>query len=156
MLDNDVLDFTVYNEKMSYTIDDIADFILTHYTLSSRSDTEFWKEMNILGKKLNHDRLVWEKYNHPNNSMVGAITGYTMFPDYMWAQLGNSWSVEHQRSKTLNTVTKELAELHFSAVEKKHSIISNSRTNSYEWLKENIFQGLSSKEWEEKYINRPY
>lgn len=152
VLDNEDLDFSIYNEKMSYTIDDIANFILVHYTLSSRTDTAFWRDMNALGKQLAHKDLVWEKYNNPNNSMVGAITGYTMFPDYMWAQLGISWNIENTKSKALDSVTKELAKLHFTTSERKHDIISDTMPNSYNWLRYHIFQGLSSKQWEEKYL----
>lgn len=151
VLDQEMLDFSLYNEKMGYTIDDIADFILVHYTLSSRDDTNFWKDMSNLGKKLNHKNLVWEKYNHSKNSMHAAITGYTMFPDYMWAQLGSSWNIENQKSKLLDNDTLKLAELYFTTSEQKHSIISNKMKNSYIWLKKNIFDNMDSKEWEQKY-----
>ena len=151
VLDLPNLDFTTYNEKMSYTIDDIADFILVHYTLSSRTDTKFWTDMQELGKKLDHTSLVWDKYNHANNSMYGAITGYTMFPDYMWAQLGSSWKIP-LCNKYLDPITKKLADLHFKYSEEKHDIISSTRTNSYHWLKENIFENLTPAQWQEKYI----
>lgn len=154
VLDKKTLDFSIYNEKMAYAIDDIADFILIHYTLSSRVDTKFWTDMQELGKQLNHDKLIWSKYNHPKNTMKAAITGYTMFPDYMWAQLGASWKIKYQNSKDLDQTTLQLAKLHFSTNEKKHSLISNSMTNNYHWLKENIFDGLSSKDWEKKYIQK--
>lgn len=151
VLDNNDLNFDIYNEKMGYTIDDIADFILIHYTLSSRADTKFWFDMQNLGKELNHKNLLWSKYNHPNNTMKAAITGYTMFPDYMWAQLGASWNIENQKSKLLDDDTLKLAELYFTTSEQKHSIISNKMKNSYLWLKENIFDGMDSKAWEQKY-----
>jgi tryptophan 6-halogenase len=151
VLDNSELNFDLYNEKMAYTIDDIADFILLHYTLSSRSDTSFWLDMRGLGKKLQHENHLWAKYEHPKNTMKAAITGYTMFPDYMWAQLGSSWDI-NKKIKPLDKTTLELAELYFSSNEKKHNIISNRLTNSYQWLKENIFDNMDLKEWEKKYI----
>jgi hypothetical protein len=43
---------------MNYTIDDIADFILVHYTMSNRQDTLFWKDMRELGIKLKHKDLL--------------------------------------------------------------------------------------------------
>jgi hypothetical protein len=148
VLDQEELDWSVYNEKMSYTIDDIADFILVHYTLSPRQDTKFWTDMNTIGQKLNHKQLIWDKYNHPKNSMYGASIGYTMFPDYMWAQLGSTFGLKYDRN--INPITKSLAYSYFKYSENKHNIISNEMTNSYLWLKENIFEGLTSKEWEEK------
>jgi hypothetical protein len=153
VLEKDTLDFSIYNEKMSYTIDDIADFILVHYTLSSRTDTAFWKDLQALGVRRNHKELVWQKYNHPKNSMHGAVNGYTMFPDYMWAQLGQSWNVGIIE-KFLDPTIKKLAELHFTSVEEKHNIISSTRQNSFQWLKENIFENLTPEEWESKYIKQ--
>ena len=147
-----MFDFSAFNEKMKYTIDDIADFILVHYTLSSREDTNFWKDMKKLGKKLNHKSLVWEKYYDQRNSMYGAITGYTMFPDYMWAQLAASWGVLDDFDKSLNNLTYKLAVDHYKYFEKKHDIISNILDNNYLWHKENIFDNLTGKEWEQTYI----
>jgi len=154
VLDLPTLDFTVYNEKMAYTIDDIADFILVHYTLSSRTDTLFWTDMKAVGERLEHQKLLWSKYNHPNNSMYGAVTGYTMFPDYLWAQLGASWGVPQVDKKDLNETTKELANIHFTASEKKHDIIAKSTLNSYRWLRKTIFEDLSSKAWEDEYLKK--
>lgn len=151
VLDNDTLDFTLYNEKMACTIDDIADFILVHYTLSSRNDTEFWKDMRLVGKKLNHENLVWNKYNNSKNSMYAAITGYTMFPDYMWAQLGASWGLEIPK-KYLDNTTTELARLHFDTSERKHKIISNSMINNYHWHKKYVFDNLTPDQWESQFL----
>lgn len=152
VLDQEVLDFSLYNEKMAYTIDDIADFILVHYTLSSRNDTNFWKDMRSIGQRLNHKDLVWKKYNQPKNSMKAAIAGYTMFPDYMWAQMAASWGIQKDQKHTLDEVTMKLAENYFYSSEIKHNIISDKMINSYQWLKENIFEGLEPSEWKQKYI----
>jgi hypothetical protein len=51
----------------------------------------------------------------------------------------------------LDPITKKLAELHFKYSEEKHDIISSTRTNSYRWLKENIFENLTPAQWQEKY-----
>ena len=79
---------------MNYTIDDIADFILVHYTMSNRQDTFFWKDMKELGVKLKHKDLIIEKINHINNSMKSSVVGYTTYPDYMWMQLAVSWGLD--------------------------------------------------------------
>lgn len=145
-------DFKHFNEVMTYSIDDIADFIMVHYTLSSRTDSNLWLEMRELGRKENHVDLMYEKYKHKNNTMRSALEGYTMFPQYMWAQ----WAVHMgiDTSKWTNVEkndTYELAKLHFLDTEKRHSIISRSCQNNYAWLKENVFENLSSSLWEEKY-----
>lgn len=149
-----VFDFSSFNEKMKYTIDDIADFILVHYTLSSRNDTDFWKDMQSLGQKLDHKLLVWKKYQAEQNSMYGAVTGYTMFPDYMWAQLAASWNVLDEFDKSLDKLTYELAVDHYKFFEKKHNTISNTLDKNYHWHKQNIFDGLEAKEWEQQYIKK--
>ena len=145
-------DFSNFNEKMKYTIDDIADFILVHYTLSSRTDTAFWNDMRDLGKKLNHKSLVWEKYCDERNSMYSATIGYTMFPDYMWGQLAASWDVLDEFKKDLNSLTYKLANNHYRFIEQKHNIISDNLDNNYQWHKQNIFDNLTGKEWENQFI----
>lgn len=152
ILRSDSLDFTAYNEKMKYTIDDIADFLLVHYTLSSRTDTTFWKDMISIGEKLDHKTLIWEKYQDQKNSMRAAITGNIMFPDYMWAELGASWDIPPPKDFVLNKTSQELAELFFKNSEKKHDIISSKMQNSYHWLKDHVFDGLTPLEWEKNML----
>jgi tryptophan halogenase len=153
VLSQDRLDFSIYNEKMAYTIDDIADFILVHYTLSSRNDTEFWKDMRSFGEKLNHKDLVIKKIIEPKNSMKAATEGYTMFPDYMWAQLAVSWNI-NLPYKNLDPIALELAKMHFETSEKKHNIISSNVEKSAKWHREIIFKNLSISDWVKKYIEK--
>jgi hypothetical protein len=83
--------------------------------------------------------------------MYGAVTGYTLFPDYMWAQLGSTFGLPCDVKK-YDATTQLLAYSYFKYSENKHNVISNEMTNSYLWLKENVFEGLTSKEWEGKYL----
>lgn len=147
VLDQSTLDFTTYNEKMGYTIDDISDFILVHYTLSRRNDTQFWKDMRELGERLNHKELVRNKIYEQKNTMKAAVEGYTMFPDYMWAQLATSYGIDFNPMPA-NIHEKELATKHFEYNEARHRYISDLCVNTFEWHKENIFK-VSQKEWEE-------
>lgn len=144
--------FDTFNKKMAYTIDDIADFILVHYTLSSRDDTDFWRDMRVQGNQNNHQDLIWSKYNNPLNSMQGAADDYTMFPDFMWAQLAISWGCYKPFEKELDPITKELAKMHFYHRESKHKLVSSTRTNNYKWLKSIVFDNLTAAEWEKKYL----
>lgn len=146
--------FSLYNKKLSIAIDDIADFILVHYTLSSNRNNDFWKDMNDLGIKENHQDLLYEKYMSKYNHISYAIQGYSLFPEYMWAQLAHSWNIDLSKweRKNYKQLDLDLTELHFTHLEKKNYIISQTRTNNYIWLKKNMFDNLSSNEWKRKYI----
>lgn len=144
------LNFDEANEKVMYSIDDIADFIKVHYTLSSRTTNDFWNDMRALGAKDDHENLIYEKYHHKNNYMYNAVGGYSLFPDYMWAQLATSWGIDttkwYNQPKEL---TLELSSMFYLNQEKKHALLSSSRQNNYQWLKSNVFKDLSNVEWRE-------
>jgi len=146
------VDWTYFNNKMGYTIDDIADFILVHYTMSSRRDTKFWRDMADRGNELNHRKTIVDKYNESKNSMYSAITHYTMFPDYMWAQMSYSWGEPIATESEKNNLVAELARNHFQHIEQKHQIISSTRKNNFHWLKESVFDNLTPAQWEQQYI----
>lgn len=150
VLDNNDLNFSTYNEKMIYTIDDIMDFIIVHYTLSTRDDTEFWRDMKQIGIEKNHKQLVIDKIYQEKNTMLAATQGYTMFPDYMWAQLAVSWNIPFI-TKECSSEELELAKKFFMFNEDKHKYIANLCTNNYLWHYENIFK-MSSKDWGEHWI----
>jgi flavin-dependent dehydrogenase len=147
-----VFEWDTYNEKMAYTIDDIADFILVHYTLSNRDDTQFWKDMSKKGVELNHKQLIWDKYYEEKNSMRSAIVGYTMFPDYMWAQLAHAWKIPKNSKNDLDNDAIYLSQKHFEYTENKHRYIAELGQNNFQWLKENVFEGLSPQQWEDQFI----
>jgi|TARA_R110000764_G_scaffold90083_1_gene172193 tryptophan halogenase len=150
---NEVLDlknYDLYNEKMSCTIDDIANFILVHYTLSPRTDSNFWTDMQVMGKDKNHASLVIDKIYNEKNSMRGAASGYTMFPDYMWAQLAAHWNIEFNVRNKSSDADKTLAKMHFDFNNNKHKYIASLCENNYTWLKNNIFENVPSNEWQSK------
>lgn len=147
LLNSENLDFSEYNEKMAYTIDDIADFIFVHYTLSSRRDTKFWRDMSELGVLKNHRNLVIEKIYEEKNTMHGASIGYTMFPDYMWTQLAIHWGITFDSRMKIDSKDQEIAKMHFEFNESKHRYISDTCDNNYEWLKNYIFNNVSSDKW---------
>lgn len=151
--DKPFIDWTKYNNQLEYILDDISDFIKVHYTLSKRSDTVFWKDMRSIGERENHRDLLKSKYFDIRNSMIFANDHWSMFPDYMWMQLALSWGIDTSDwYPTLPDLeTLNIAEHHFLTKEKKHDIISDYRPNNFEWLKTEIFQNLTSSEWEEKY-----
>ena len=135
------LDWTNFNEKLTHTIDDIADFLLVHYTLSQRTDTDFWKDMSELGNKLQHKDLLLSKYNDIKNTMMYARKNYTMFPDYMWIQLASHYNINLETRKVDSTLL-ELAQLEFEYSYNKHKLVSESLENNYVWHQRVIFDSV--------------
>ncbi len=154
VLESDNLNFDIYNDKITKSIDDIADFILVHYTLSNRTDTDFWIDMQNIGDKNKHREMVLEKYKNKYNSMNAALDGYTLFPEYMWAQLAHSWdlNLDDWFQKEFKDLDIELTRLHFEHLERKNDLISDTKMNNFNWLKENIYENLSPSQWTEKYL----
>jgi tryptophan halogenase len=113
------LDFTSYNKEMGYTIDDIADFILVHYTMSKRTDTNFWQDV-----KKDHTQLINDKINNPLNTMKNSVGGYSMFPDYMWLQLAVSWNIPVEL-KPVGQIMLDLSKKYYEYNENKHRTIAN-------------------------------
>lgn len=160
--DPNVFNWDSYNKKMSIFFDNIADFILVHYTLSSRQDTNFWRDMVQLGKDKNHQKWLWDLYrtrenciiqfSRRENCMHNIINGDNFFPDFMWIQLASGWGIPKLDEPELDATTQLLAEKHFLHVESKHKLISESRQNNFQWLKENIFDNLTPEEWENQFI----
>jgi hypothetical protein len=72
----------------------------------------------------------------------------------MWAQLAASWNLLGEFNKPLNDLTYRLAVDHYNYFENKHNIISDNLNNNYHWHKENIFDNLTGKEWERKYLSK--
>ena len=132
-----------YNHKMIGLLDNISEFILTHYTLSNRDDSDFWKDMRELGRKEEHTSLVYEKYK---TLKFGEGHAY---PDFMWAQVAKGWNM-NLSNWVRNDITDtdlQLAHLHFSSSYERHRLISQSRENNYVWLKNYIFDGVSPEQW---------
>lgn len=139
--DTQRLDFSNYNSTVTHAIDDIAEFILVHYTLSQRTDTDFWNYMRDIGKRERHQELVYEKYNNKFNSITSAFEGYTLFPEYMWAHLAHGWGLDLSpwQQQELSQLDLDLTYIHHTYRERKNYLISQHCENNYEWLKNNIF-----------------
>ena len=150
--DDKTIDWDTYNTLVGHTYSDIADFISVHYTLTQRTDTDFWNEMQSWGRKYNHKELLIEKYNDYKNTINGAAQGLSFFPDYMWIELADAWGVDLSQwpNKTITDDERELAKLHFEYVRTHMGIVSKQFPNYYEFLKEHRFQGLTSNEWHDK------
>ena len=67
-----------YNKTMMKVQRDNSDYILHHYMLSERDDTDFWKYY----KNFDCSKTVWEHYYKKSNKYTN------LYPDAIWAQLG--------------------------------------------------------------------
>ena len=67
-----------YNRTMSKVHRDNSNYILHHYMLSQRDDTDFWKYY----KKFDATKTVWNEYLKKTNEYTN------LYPDAIWAQLG--------------------------------------------------------------------
>jgi flavin-dependent dehydrogenase len=149
-LDKDSINFDTYNQVVNYFMDDIADFLLVHYTLSDRTDTDFWNDCKNIGRKERHDELVLKKYHDEQNFMCSALNGArTLFPDYMWAQLRYSWKLDISDCNFDSVDTYKFVIKH----DHLHRTKSAQSINYYDWLKMNIFEGNDSQAWEQQYLN---
>lgn len=142
------IDWKLYNSTMANTYDDVAEFILVHYTLSSRQDSIFWKEMVNQGKTHDHIDLCISKYLDPRNTMRGSVYGQSIFPDFMWLQLAVSWGLDISRWPRKNIDVSDLsnAEQYFNEIALTTEKISETFPNNYQFLKSNVFRNLSNRE----------
>jgi hypothetical protein len=67
-----------YNKMVKRTWKENSDYILHHYGLSSRNDTEFWKHYS----NLDFSKTLWEHYSKTGNKYTN------LYPDAIWATLG--------------------------------------------------------------------
>ena len=67
-----------YNRSIMKVQRDNSDYILHHYMLSERDDTDFWRYY----KNFDYSKTVWEHYYKKSNKYTN------LYPDAMWAQLG--------------------------------------------------------------------
>lgn len=80
----------VINRNIKWIFDEIALFVLAHYTLSKRQDTEFWRYYHELEGKLNTREQVLERANRPD---LGFWESSTLFKPYSWWALANSYGL---------------------------------------------------------------
>lgn len=146
------IDWATYNDRVGYTFDDVADFILVHYTLSSRTDTPFWNEMRSIGEKLNHKQLIIDKYLDPKNTIDGASRAEGFFPDFMWLELAAAWHLDLSNwpRKQVDPDEVALAKAHFEYLNLNSKVASKQFQNNYEFLKKYRFNNMSSAEWLDK------
>lgn len=120
-----------YNDKINYYFDDIADFTAVHYTLSRHGNNHFWKDMRRIGKELDHENLVKEKFYKQANSMEGIRNYLTAFPDANWLDIANNWIQKLNDWPTRTTAQQQQKYVEqVREIKLKHSIQSNNNKKS--------------------------
>jgi tryptophan halogenase len=124
-----------YNDKITGLLDNIYDFIIVHYTLSNRDDTDFWKDMQELGRKDNHLEMIKDKFK---KLKFGQSLG---FPDFLWGQVAKAWGVDLStwNRTDINADNVNRTYDYFISEFNKHQQISAGCENTYQWLKKNIY-----------------
>lgn len=100
-----------FNEVYKFATIDNYEFIHTHYNLTSRDDTDFWRWQKQQGIDNNTKEIVYARYNNKNNTHRGALEGYTEFPEYMWYKLAIYFGLD--LNKMTNDIDKTLLNIAF-------------------------------------------
>jgi len=149
------LDFVNFNNDIAYLIDDIADFIRVHYSLSNRRDTQFWKDCASARTVEQELQLVRDKYYNEKGSIINSAHYKTLFPNYMWLQLALAWKLDVSTwpAHPTDTLLKDGLSF-FKQKYDTHHAKAASCLNTYKWLKENIY-GVESNQWESNIVKTP-
>jgi tryptophan halogenase len=150
------LDFVDFNKDIAYLIDDIADFIRVHYSLSNRQDTQFWRDCANNRPAEQEQELVRDKYYNEKGSIVNSAQYKTMFPNYMWLQLALAWNLDVSEWPVI--LDKNLFSNGLTFFRQKYynnNVKAASCLNTYKWLKENIY-GVESADWKPNVVKTPH
>jgi len=136
-----------FNNKIAHLYDDVADFILVHYTLSSRYDNDFWKEMRSIGQREKHSELLQSKYFDKKNYNEGLMNGLTIYSDFVWLQLAVGWGVDV--SKWGVSVPDSDLQLFKTFIDRQTELTIECLDlfdNNFEFHKQHIFKNCSPAE----------
>lgn len=126
-----------FNNIYDYAIHDTYEFIHTHYNLTNRTDTEFWRWQKDQGIKYNTKEIVFRRYNQEHNNYGDAINGYTEFPEYMWYKLALYFGLDISSvSRPIKKELMNIAFLHFENVKARGEYGASVAQNYRQWLDE--------------------
>jgi len=124
-----------YNKKTTSLLDNIYDFIIVHYTLSNREDTDFWRDMREIGRRENHLEMVIDRFK---KFKFGQSSG---FPDFLWGQVAKAWGVDLAKWKRSDIDPTDVSLTHSYLLNEfnKHNQLSDNCENTFQWLTTNIY-----------------
>ena len=132
---NGVDSIDYYNEVYDYSIHDCYEFIHTHYNLTNRNDTEFWRWQNSVGKEHNTQNIVFKRINQIHNNYKDAINGFTEFPEYMWYKLGIYFGLDvTKHTRKIKPSLMNVAFLHFESVKARGEVGAKMSQDYRNWL----------------------
>jgi tryptophan halogenase len=139
-----------YNHKANILFNDTYEFIYSHYHLTHREDTLFWKHQKELGIKHNTVDMVREHYRSPINTTQMCGDGYTIYPDYIWAAMAVYYDHPTDWNLKTNPALLTTALQHFKKSNQHWDHVSSTTENFYQWLRHNRFNGLSHSEVQQR------
>jgi len=138
----DVPDWSTMNYKMSKFIDQIAEFVLLHYTLGEKlyEDNKFWNDMKKLGKARDHEATCLAQYNDPESTFYGNLKQTSMYPDSMWEEMAAAWGCNIDAYVDDAEPFFSLAKDVFTHRERRHDLISNEMLDYEDWHKQFVLK----------------
>lgn len=137
-----VPDWSNMNYKMGKFIDQVAEFILLHYTLGDNlyEDNKFWRDMKKLGKLRNHEAVCLAQYKDPESTFAGNLKQTSMYPDSMWVEMAAAWGCNIEAYTDDSEPFLSLSEQVFTHRESRHRIISDSMMDYIDWHKQFVLK----------------
>jgi len=110
-----------------------ANFISYHYTISKRRDTPFWKKWGQFGIDHDHVTKNWNEYKNPANYFTK-----NNFLDYQWAHQQlylDQWDDALCKIDDIDPNLVKLAEVDFNYLHDKGKAIANTAPHVYDWTR---------------------
>lgn len=138
----DVPDWNTMNYKMSKFIDQIAEFVLLHYTLGDKlyEDNKFWNDMKKLGQARDHESACLAQYRDPESTFYGNLKQTSMYPDSMWVEMAAAWGCNIDAYTDDDELFYNLAKDVFKHREYRHDLISEKMLDYIEWHKQFVLK----------------
>ena len=126
-----------FNDVYEFASHDNYEFIHTHYNLTNREDTDFWRWQKQQGVEHNTKEIVYSRYKNSKNTYRGALEGYTEFPEYMWYKLAIYFGLDiNKMSNEINKALMNIAFLHFETVHARGEYGASIAKDYRSWLED--------------------
>ena len=151
----------IYNSSMNSLFEHIRDFLVCHYALTSRDDSEYWKDIrqtakvsDALRKKLMLARAVFpdRQFQHIYDGALVShgLNAFVIGVGWPCILLGMNflpYTADDTQTQSVGTIDKHiednmhLAEQYFSQKKMKLAELLNALPSHYQYLKQNIYDG---------------
>jgi tryptophan halogenase len=155
--DYNCADIAVYNQSITQLLDNIRDFLICHYALTSREDTPYWKDVKYNTRIPDSltDKLMFARSNMPAwvTQQVfdtgGALAGFGFSEGWYYILTGMNFlpfDFEQHRETEIGTFERALkegageAEKIFQQLQAQGQHVGTMPSH-YQYLKHNIYGG---------------